>query len=172
MRNAQQGGPVQAAQTPDLNCDKADLAVAPTPPPAAALAAPVVFTAALQDPGAVVKVEPKLKQTTKRNTKLARQEKGAKGRQKSAESDRRWQRGPERGAQGQRGCGRGQEQALGARATTAHFFKYFLKSSNRVQKWQILNKNKQTKRGTRNFHIHLGFGGGGSPVRYERIAVY
>ena len=72
MWNAQQGGPVQAAQTPDLNCDKADLAVAPTPPPAAALAAPVVFTAALQAPGAVVKVEPKLKQTTKRNTKLAR----------------------------------------------------------------------------------------------------
>jgi len=119
------------------------LAVAPTPPPAAALAAPVVFTAALQAPGAVVKVEPKLKQTTKRNTKVGTtgglhcrtSEKGAKGRPKSAESDRRWQRGPEKGAQGQRGCGRGHEQALGARATTAHFFKYFLKSSNRVQKW-------------------------------------
>ena len=119
---AQQGGPVQAAQTPDLNCDKADLAVAPapTPPPAAALAAPVDFTAALQAPGAAVKVEPKLKQTTKRNTKVGTtgglhcrtSEKGAKGRQKGAESDRRWQRGPEKGAQGQRGCGTGQEQAL------------------------------------------------------------
>jgi len=69
-RSARWAGP--SCTTPDLNCDKADLAVAPTPPPAAALAAPVVFTAALQAPGAVVKVEPKLKQTTKRNTKLAR----------------------------------------------------------------------------------------------------
>ena len=113
---AQQGGPVQAAQTTGLNGVNTDLVGAPAPPPAAALPAPVVLTAVQQAPNVAVKVEPKLKQSTKRNTKLARPvARTAIPVKKEKKDGQKVPKVTSGGSRGRRGSSRGRGGAGGAR---------------------------------------------------------